>query len=209
MLKHFLKADGSFRLEALLQQKPPLVSDQDKFRFHLAADVPEIDVRALSYFAMSVFWRGSIYPWNTDGSIPVPLGPYGERVRRYLLCHAAFPEDLALHVYVRDAKNLPKLLLEPTGGRFNGAWAYRFVVPGMMFVLYVGKAISAMLRQYCFVNGEANPLVVTTVHEPFLENLVRHLLQEAKIRGAAERRCPAPPPPRSYKPSTANDRAQP
>src|SRR5438105_778818 len=43
---------------------------------------PPAQLSALCYFAASIFWRGSIYDWNS--SSPVTLGPFEESFRVHL-----------------------------------------------------------------------------------------------------------------------------
>lgn len=75
VLRSCLKKDGSFRLAAWLAARAPDISAAGAAtRIYFAANIPEIDIAALSYFSASIFWRASIHGWNSDGSIPVELG---------------------------------------------------------------------------------------------------------------------------------------
>jgi hypothetical protein len=60
----------------LASRTPDVASVTNVTKIYFASKVPEIDVYALAYFAASIFWRGSIHPWNDDGSVPVDLGPF-------------------------------------------------------------------------------------------------------------------------------------
>jgi hypothetical protein len=92
VLRHCLRNDGKFILASILANKRPDISENTtETRIYFAAQIPEIDVAALSYFAASIFWRGSIYPWNEDRSARVKLGPFGEQFREYLMEQGAFP----------------------------------------------------------------------------------------------------------------------
>jgi hypothetical protein len=42
-------------------------------------------------------------------------------------------------------------------------------MPGLYFILAVGMHIPTDFRDYCFVNGNGNPIIVTNVAEPFEE----------------------------------------
>jgi len=72
------------------------VSDLPAQSGSTAFGIPEINVNAISYFAASMFWRGSIHPWNEDGTYPVSLGPFQEQFRQYLMELQPFPKDCAL-----------------------------------------------------------------------------------------------------------------
>ncbi len=77
--------------------------------------MPEVNIPALTYFAASIFWRGSIHPWKSDGTRPVPLGPYEEPLRQYLLGEADFPEEMTLSVVVRMPSEISHFTYEPLG----------------------------------------------------------------------------------------------
>lgn len=79
-----LRRDGSFRLMKALAGHTP-VAENPNTKIYRAIEIPEINITALTYFALSMFWKGSIHPWNSDGSCPVSLGMYKEPVRQYLL----------------------------------------------------------------------------------------------------------------------------
>jgi len=91
--------------------------DGEDTRVYHVASIPGIDVRAITYFGASIFWRGSIHPWNSNGSIPVPLGPYADPLRRYLLGEAAFPDHIALMVAIREGSETSRLTATPVGKR--------------------------------------------------------------------------------------------
>jgi hypothetical protein len=78
-----------------------------------------------------MFWRGAVYAWNDDGSIPVRLGPFQEQFRQYLLGLKAFPQDCSLLVMVREEKDINRLTYEPIGNRKGKFHVYRFPMPGL------------------------------------------------------------------------------
>jgi hypothetical protein len=93
VLANCLRRDGTFPLASILASRTPdIFSDSNPTRVYFAATIPEINSRALAYFAASMFWRGSIHPWNHDGSIPVELGPFRESFRKYGTC--GFPKSM-------------------------------------------------------------------------------------------------------------------
>jgi hypothetical protein len=77
VLARCLQADGSFPLAALLASRLPDVSlPTSPTRVYYAAAIPEINIMALTYFAASIFWRGAVHPWKSDGTVPVPVRSY-------------------------------------------------------------------------------------------------------------------------------------
>lgn len=169
VLRYCVQQDGSFPLGAVLAAKAPDVkSSKTSTRIYYAARVPEINVSALVYFAASIFWRGSIHPWNSDGTIPVELGPYQEQFRLYLMGLEPFPKDAALWVAVREGKMIDRLTYVPVGQRTGKFHFYKFPMPGFAFSLAVSKNVPTSYRENCLVYGQNNPLLVTSIIEPLL-----------------------------------------
>lgn len=151
VLSQLLREDGTFKLGAHLKATRPHAADSET-EFYLAREVPQLNVSALAHFGAGIFWRGGLHPWNDDGSTPVKLGPYGESLRRYLLGESTFPHDLALHVLAREGGPATRMMAAPWGGRTGATHMYRFVLPGLAFVLHAGKAIGERAREHCFVS---------------------------------------------------------
>jgi|ERR1700692_858164 hypothetical protein len=183
VLKHCLQNDGRFPLANVLALRDPnLQSPDNPTRVYYAAEIPEIRIPCLAYFAASIFWRGSVYPWNEDGSTPVELGPFQERFRRYLIGEESFPREACLWVAVREGKNVDRLTHVPMGVRRDGLHAYKFPMPGLAFTLIVGKNIPAKHRALCLVHGSGNPVVVTPILEEWLAQGAARLLQRVRTK---------------------------
>ena len=134
-------------LSALLKtKKPDLVGHTVADRIYFTSAIPEVNKEALMYFAASMFWRAAIYPWKSDGTYPVRLGPYEDAYRRYLLGEADFPTNSTLSVILRKKSVISHLSFEPVGGRIGGAHVHRFPMPGLAFMLYVGNEIPDICR---------------------------------------------------------------
>jgi hypothetical protein len=160
---------GSFKLAAALDTESPSEVSSDT-RIYLAGGVRQVDAAALTYFATSIFWRGSIHPWNEDGSIPIKLGPFAENFRRYLMGEETFPKYAALWVAVREKSEVERLTFAPVGGRTGNFHTHRFPMPGFGFMLFTGKNIPDNVKRACFVRGSGNPLLRTSLFEqPLLE----------------------------------------
>jgi len=167
VLAHCLKKDRTFPLAAsiLAASSPDLSSDETTTKIYYASGIPAINIDAISYFAASMFWRGSIHPWNEDGTCPVRLGPFEEHFRRYLMGLQPFPKDCALWVAVRQRREIDRLTYAPFGERQGNMHVYKFPMPGLAFMTVVSKNIPANFRDRCFVQGRGNPIIVTEVVE--------------------------------------------
>lgn len=169
VLRRCLQSDGRFELaEILAARKPKFSESGNPTKIYYASEYPEINVAKLSFFAASIFWRGSIFPWNDDGSTPVELGPFQEEFRQYLLGKEPFPKHACLWVALREGRDINRLTHVPKGERRQGAHVYRFAMPGIVFMLFVGKNIPESPRYRCFVHRLEHPIMVTSIVETVL-----------------------------------------
>jgi hypothetical protein len=134
VLRNCLRKDGTFPLYSILSARTPDISSPpNPTKIYYASGIPEINITALAYFAASIFWRGSIHPWNDDGSILVNLGPFQEQFRKYLMGQGAFPKDASLWFLVREGKEIDRLTYAPIGARQGNFHAYKFPMPDLPF----------------------------------------------------------------------------
>lgn len=198
-LAHFLRGDGTFALAGILKSHTPVLGALgDQTKIYLTSSIPEIDRNALVYFAASMFWRGSIHPWKTDGTYPVNLGRlYGEEFRLFLLGQQPFPLEASLWIVVREGGKLANLAYNPAGGRMRSpqgedlGYSYRFPMPGFVFTLTVGKGRLDLSKQFCIVRGDGNPIIVSSKTEEFIEKDAYQMgrrAEEAVARRAGRKR---------------------
>lgn len=173
VMRNGLKNDGQFKLLSVLRRYPYQLDASRTAAIYRAAAMPEINVSALAYFAASIFWRGSIHSWKTDGTRPVPLGPYEEPLRLYLLGKADFPEEMTLSVTVRIPSQISHLTYEPIGEWQGLLLVAKFPMPGLAFHINAGPEIHQDIHRLCFVRGDGNPLILTA-------ELEKHLMEDGK-----------------------------
>jgi hypothetical protein len=179
VLRNCLRQNGRFRLASLLEARTPdSTAPGTTTKIYHAAHIPGVDVTALSYFAASIFWRGSIYPW-TDGIYPVRLGPFEENFRKYLLGDADFPPDAMLWVLVRPKSIVDRATHTPAGGKTEEFHFYNFPMPGLAFTLMVGRRIPAQLRDTCLVRGTGNPIIISEDFEEFMLQIAIEMQRKA------------------------------
>jgi hypothetical protein len=126
-----------------------------------AARNPEIPVDALTHFAVGIFWKASVHHWMGDSSrTQIRLGPYEEKIRSYVLNpqDEPFPDNVTLMVLVLPPPKVPMLANHPMEGpRGEGFRNFRFYIPGIQFVLSVGKGVE---RDVCFKNNPLHPICI-------------------------------------------------
>ena len=184
VLHNCLQKDGSFPLMSILSSRiPDLLVDSNPTRVYYASCNSEVNISALAYFAISIFWRGAVYGWNEDGSVPIKLGPFQEQFRQYLMGLSTFPDDCSLLLVVREGKEVDRITYEPVELRMGNFRVHRFPMPGFLFLLAVSKNLPSGYREKCFVRGFGNPIVVTAFAE---QNLMMDMIN--MLTGISSRR---------------------
>ena len=173
MLQNCYRGRGRFRLRDRLRQEPSLSSDGE-FEVYSAS---EDEIAHLAYFALSVVWRASLCNWPHRGLIYAQreLGPYQEAVRQYLCGEATIPHFIALNV---NLSRLPVPVLAfgfPESFRVLGCHCHRFHIPGMSFVVAIGRA-SSRLSDTCILNSPNHPIFVNTVSDERVQDEFMRLL---------------------------------
>ena len=141
----------SFPLQDMLIKAKPLgISPDQTFACYSAAAIPGIDMDALIYFALSIFWRGAAHRWrNIKGVMEgIKLGPYEEPIRKFLL-GGPFPDDIVVQIAVWPTKDVIPAAYTPRKGKAPGYHAFNFMIPGIEFRLLAGKQIPDDVLSSC------------------------------------------------------------
>lgn len=127
-----------FPLQEILKKVKP-AAHSDAFTLFNGASIPAIDMDALVYFALSIFWRSAVHRWNyLDGKTdPINLGYLEEGIRQFLL-GGTFPRDIAVTVAVWPTENPLPAMYTPFEGEGPGYRVFTFMIPGIEFRLYLG-----------------------------------------------------------------------
>ena len=181
VLKNSLRRDGTFPLASILASHQRALFDprNPQTCVHYAASIPEINVSALTYFGMSMFWRMAVYPWKSDNTPAIKLGTYEEPLRKFLLDEGAFPENAVLWVAVRKKSEISQLTIQPFTDKRGLVHLHKFPMPGLAFTLVIGKDLPETITNACIVHGPGNPIVTTSVIEEHLLRDAAKLLERA------------------------------
>jgi hypothetical protein len=150
-----LTLEKKFPLYNLLTQRKPNF-DIDGILIYCAAQNPQLKPAKLTHFALGIFWKASVHSWGlTETDSLIELGPYSEKIRLWLRSEGSFPE----HVYPVAIVSRPQttqpnacLPFEQTRDQHEGdegtlSWrSFRFQVPGLSFVLNIGKTVDQGIR---------------------------------------------------------------
>jgi hypothetical protein len=143
-------SEQSFPLFSALTATTPVFGKPGSRMFD-ARNVLGVDLDRLVYFGASIFWRTALHGWRIGNKRPTRLilWPYEEQLRLFLLGLIPFPSDMFLIVALGEAQDSlhNQVALLPYGGRTAEGHTYRFIVPGIMFMLVVGRMIPRELWQ--------------------------------------------------------------
>ena len=148
VLANMARPEGFTIQEALVAAKP--IAANENFAYYSSAAVAAINMDALVYFAMSMFWRASAQTWrNVSGFMEgIDLGPFEEAIRRFLLGDK-FPADTVILVSVWPTRDVLPAAYTPRRGRAPGYHCFNFLIPGLEFKLLTGRQIPEDLRAMC------------------------------------------------------------
>lgn len=181
MFANGLHADATFPLRDLIARHSPIARDKATL-LYLAAAIPDVNVQALAYFAASMFWRASIYPWRSDGRVPIDLGTSAELFRLFLLGQAEFPPTTSLLIAVRMVSPISLMTSEPMGEQRGPIYVARFPMPGIGFSIGIGDDLPQEYKWNCFVRGHGNPIMLTSRLEEILWRDGKRMLMRIQSR---------------------------
>jgi hypothetical protein len=148
VLANMARPEGFAIQEELLKVRP--IDSNECFAYFSSTAMPAVDMDALVYFAMSVFWRAAVHEWrNVSGTMRgIDLGAFQEPIRLFLL-GGAFPVDAVLLVSVWPTRDVFPGTYTPRRGTAPGYEAFNFLIPGLEFKLLLGDQIPDLLRAMC------------------------------------------------------------
>src|SRR2546430_14098031 len=96
---------------------------------------------------MGIFWTASVHPWNGHSTDPsIELGPYSEAIRKWLQGESSFPQNVVLSTIVSPPLKAQILFNNPCKGAKHPWRSYYVHVPGILFLMDVGKQISPEMK---------------------------------------------------------------
>ena len=136
--------DGTFHLRDAIEQLQPVRIMDLTPCYSISQLAGTFNIDAFRYFAVSVFWRGSVVSWpmgttTYTGSIKAD---YELALRRYLLGQNLLPVDIGFMVQVDVGRPGLRVMHPPTctetWDQFGYCGRHAFVIPGLRFLMSVG-----------------------------------------------------------------------
>ncbi len=163
----FQPKSGKFSLYTDLINQPELLRVRGDV-YYAGRQLPRVS--SLVYFAMSVFWRAAAHRWKLrEEKCHIELGPYTESIRLFLMDQGPIPTNTAIITLLAAPNTARPIAHFPiqSGGATDGFRTFEFLIPGVNFVLFVGKRVPADFMKLCTASS---PERVIGVSNKVVEN---------------------------------------
>lgn len=141
VLTQYAHSNGQFKLRDQILSVTPL-EETPQCKVYDVQERLGRKVEQYLYFAASIFWRASAHRWELNGEPlkPISLGAvYQRQFREYLLNQADFPLNARIWVFISSEDPPLPVLIEPCTFRVNNVHRHKFYIPGLLFILFLGK----------------------------------------------------------------------
>lgn len=144
VMSQCFRGPGTFPLREALEAGNPFATLPDGVRVYDLDPIIGSRVEDIIYFAVSVFWRASATAWDVGKKKVnrIMLGPYEERLRRFLVDESPIPEHVYLNMQVLSENDPDPSVLLPFSARVDHCWRHTFSIPGIFFFLFLGRTAS-------------------------------------------------------------------
>jgi hypothetical protein len=179
--------ERKFPFYDLLTKRAP-DCDEEGTVFYFAGNNSEINVDKITHFAMGIFWKASVHSWSGHSKEPrIGLGPYSEAIRRWLRGERPFPEHILLAMTVSPPLRAQITFNDPYEGIRQGWRSYFTHVPGILFILNIGREISSEMKWLCLYQNPSHPIIVSQEITAKLEKMFATMyLKSRKTRAFLE-----------------------
>jgi hypothetical protein len=172
-LRNLYRGRGVFRLRDMVKASPAIYSNEDG-AIYSAATLPPGSVEHLAYFSTSIFWRAAVRDWPLEDRKykALSLGPFREELRKYLLGTADFPQTAALQVFISQLERPVIAFNFPESKRADDCYWHTLHVPGITFLLAVGKELARERKDFSIVQGPSHPIYLSKQGDARLQRMM-------------------------------------
>jgi hypothetical protein len=164
-----------FPLQDALGPEKPIAIGRD-VNLYDGSSIKAFDMDKLVYFGLSVFWRGAAHDWKSTLGLSAPkvdLCDYFEPLRLFLQGNGPIPDDVVLSVHLWPYKQVWQVTY-PVCPFHGSHWPrYWFYVPGIFFMLDLGKNVPREARQRC-AHGERKIISVDLESGKFIRKFTKN-----------------------------------
>jgi hypothetical protein len=175
--------ERTFPLYDLLTQQPPEFDEEGSALYYTSKNAA-IDAAKITHFAMGMFWKASVHPWVKTSREPrIQLGPYSDRIRLWLRGEGDFPAHVYLVIAISRPQRAQISAIDPYESIRQECRCFILHVPGLMFLLHVGKTVDPLMRALCFFRNPGRPICVSDdLTGTFERQLARSLHESRKTQ---------------------------
>jgi hypothetical protein len=149
VLKYTYEKYGNFKLQEILKKLSPEFKS-DNALVYSGNKIPNIKIDHFVHFAVGIFWKSSAGKWYF---LREPLknnqlgNKYEEQLGKFLMGDSLFPENMVLTMSVSNEKDPFPIVIFPEHEKRDGFFQHRFYIPGIEFILWVGKLIPKNIKK--------------------------------------------------------------
>jgi len=141
---------------------------------------PEVRADKLLHFGMGMFWKAGVHSWRRNSTEPwIELGPYADMIRAWLRGEATFPDHVYLTANVFRPERAQIALIDPYEAKRKTWRSFFFHVPGLLFMLCIGKTVDPSLKWLSIHNPE-KPICIS-------DDLAEHFINQTAIEVRSSR----------------------
>jgi hypothetical protein len=169
-----------FPLLETLKASKPLAIGSEFSVYPISAILPST-LDSLFYFAISIFWRASVWDWgrHQDRYVGALGAKYEKEFREFLLgCEPL--RNVYMIISVNDSDNLNGLISFPVMNKTAGGKVHIFDVLGIKFTIFVGGHIHEDIMRP-FVSAGSNVILITSSLEQSRDFLELAKILQAKV----------------------------
>lgn len=177
-----------FPLYEIVTRAAPAYDEPDA-KIYYGIDVPGLEIDKVIHFMAGILWKASVHSWKKDKKEPwIELGPYSDKLRKYLLGEEAFPQHITLWMSIVPPEKAMIGFIEPHERISEGGWkTYFCYMPGVLLAWNIGRQVSVELRQGCFATNAYHPFLISNnVHERLEEITKKTYLGARKTKKLLE-----------------------
>jgi len=189
VLRLVKQSDVNFPLLTMLNRHIPIAEGPNNGSVFSGSEVG-IDSGKLGYYALSMFWRGSVHAWKTlnQQTTSVHLASKDqEAVRKFLIGETGWPPGIIVQVTACTDLISQDNVLAPVNWENDAYVGCSMVVFGLHFELVCGVPPGSRDWNLCCVNSPARVIFRHTFEDTTRESL-KHMRSQAKIAATLKRK---------------------
>jgi hypothetical protein len=165
------QGEGDFPLLKMLDKYIPIAFDPNYVPVFSGSKIG-VDTMKLAYYALSMFWRGSVQTWKTLGKQTTSVNIMTEdkeAIRRFLIGEIGWPPGIVVQVAVCTDTISQDNVLAPANLKDNLGCS--MLMYGILFDIFCGVQSDSSDWNLCCVNSPARVILRHTNEEETREQL--------------------------------------